>query len=81
MIIDLILFPIKSAFLFAGMVIGILIFLFWIWMIVDCALRNFRNNAEKIVWLIVIILFGWIGALIYLFVIFFGSPRGLARRR
>ena len=65
------------AFAFAGfgimMLFMILIvavaFAFWIWMIIDCAKRNFRNDAEKIVWIIVIALATWVGALVYFFVV------------
>ena len=39
----------------------------WIWMIVDCARNEKTEGNEKIVWILVIVLAGWIGALIYLF--------------
>lgn len=44
-------------------------FVFWIMMLVDCATRKFRNDNDRIVWILVIILAGIIGALIYYFVI------------
>jgi cytochrome c oxidase assembly factor CtaG len=51
--------------------IGFLIFLaalvFWIRMLIDCA-KNEAEGTEKIVWIIVIIFTGIIGALIYHFV-------------
>lgn len=48
---------------------------FWIWMIVDCAQREFPppNQNQKVVWILVIVLAGWIGALIYFFVVRMGS--------
>ena len=39
---------------------------FWIWMVVDCAINEPAGN-DKIVWLLVIILLHFIGALIYFF--------------
>ena len=47
-------------------IIGILSFIFWIWMLVDCAKREFK---DKLVWIIVIVITQIIGALIYYFVI------------
>lgn len=49
--------------------LAIFLFIFWILMIVDCATRKFKNDTEKIVWIIVIIFAGIIGALIYYFVV------------
>ena len=59
------LFPI---FCFGGAgIFGILALAFWIWMIVDCATKTFPNN-DKIIWILVVVLAGWVGALIYFFV-------------
>ena len=50
-------------------VVGILSFIFWIFMIVDVAKRDFKQENDKILWILVVILAGIIGALIYYFVI------------
>lgn len=63
-----------------AVIVGILVFAFWIWMIIDCAKRNFRNDIEKIVWIIVIVLGSWLGALIYLLVVRISNPKGLAKK-
>lgn len=63
-----------------AVIIGLLVFAFWIWMIIDCARRNFKNNVEKIVWILVIIFAGWVGALIYFFVIKSYNRKGLAKK-
>ena len=42
--------------------------LFWIWMIVDCATKESSEGNTKIVWILIIVLTHWIGALIYLLV-------------
>lgn len=44
---------------------------FWIWMLVDCARRPFEDPGGnlRLVWILIIVLAGWIGALIYLFAV------------
>jgi len=76
---NILTFPIISTFMFAGVLVGIILFAFWIWMIVDCAKRKFKNNVEKIVWLIVVVLLGWVGALVYFIVVRTLNPRGIAK--
>ena len=39
----------------------------WIWMIVDCA-TNEPSGSDKIVWILIVLLGGCIGAAIYLLV-------------
>ena len=36
-------------------VLGTIIFIFWIWMIIDCAKRDFKKDTDKTVWILVII--------------------------
>ena len=50
------------------LVIGVGATVFWVWMIVDCATKEPSEGNDKIVWLLVILLTSWIGALIYFFV-------------
>ena len=40
---------------------------FWIWMIIDCLTKEPSEGNDKIVWALVVILLGWIGAAIYFF--------------
>jgi len=61
-------------------VVGVLLFAFWIWMLVDCVLRKFRNTGEKIAWIVIIALTSWIGALIYFILIKAMNPHGLFRK-
>lgn len=44
---------------------------FWVWMLIDCVQRPFAPNEQnaKVVWILVIVLAGWLGALIYYFVV------------
>ena len=47
----------------------IFLFVFWIKMLIDSIKRNFKNENEKIVWVLVIVLLGFLGATIYYFVV------------
>jgi hypothetical protein len=47
--------------------IAILGSIFWIWMIVDCVRNEPAESNDKIVWILVILLTHFIGALIYFF--------------
>lgn len=58
------LFPILvMLFVFGTMAV---LLAFWIWMIVDCV-NNEPPGNDKFVWLLIVILLNWIGALVYLF--------------
>ena len=56
-----------AALLFVA--IGIFSIVFWIAMLIDSVQRKFKKSDERIVWVIVIVLTGVIGALIYYFVV------------
>ena len=64
------LYPVFMIFAFLFIItIGIAITVFWIWMIINCAQRKFKNENDKIIWILVIVLAGIVGALIYYFVV------------
>jgi uncharacterized membrane protein YsdA (DUF1294 family) len=63
-----------------GILVAIILFAFWVWMIVDCAMREYRNNVEKVIWLLAIIFFGWIGALVYFLVVRLINEKGLFKK-
>ncbi len=63
---------------FAGIGVFFFIFVFiallnvaligvWIWMIVECATRETDDQNQRLIWILVVVLAGWIGALVYLF--------------
>lgn len=52
--------------------LALLSFAFWVWMLVDAAQNKGLDQNEKVVWIIVIALLHFLGALIYLI---FGRPR------
>jgi len=68
-------------FAIAGGLIGFLaavsLVVFWIWMIIDCVKRKFNNDIEKIVWIVGMLFFTWIGSVAYLIIIKFLHPRGI----
>lgn len=63
-------FVIFIILLWFAIIVGIiLLIIFWIFMIIDAAQREFKNDTDKVVWILVIVLASWIGAIIYYFVI------------
>jgi magnesium-transporting ATPase (P-type) len=49
---------------------AILFFVFWIIMLVDSINRKFKGDSEKIVWVLVLVFTGVLGAFIYYFVVY-----------
>jgi len=49
--------------------LSIAAFVFWILMIIDVANRNFPKEDDKIIWILVVVIAGIIGALIYYFAV------------
>lgn len=62
---ELLLFPV--VFLLA-VFLSVLAFALWIWAIVDCAMNEPAEGNTKVVWILIIVLTNWIGALLYLIV-------------
>jgi len=52
--------------------LGLLSMAFWIWMLIDAAQNRGLDQNERIVWVIVVALLHFIGAVIYFFV---GRPK------
>lgn len=59
------LIPILFMLLFSCF--GLVAIVFWIWMLVDCVTKEPSEGNEKIIWVLIIVLLSWLGALIYLF--------------
>ena len=49
-------------------IIGLLIFVFWIWMLIDAIQNRGLSDGEKICWVLAIVFLHIIGALIYYFI-------------
>jgi hypothetical protein len=57
-------------------VIGLLLSLFWIWMLIDCLLNQTLSGGKKLFWTLFILLTHFFGALLYFFI---ARPRRIAR--
>ncbi|MFK7788742.1 MAG: PLDc N-terminal domain-containing protein [Phycisphaeraceae bacterium] len=55
-------------------IFGLVFFVFWLWMLIDCCTKKFPQENDKIIWVLVIALVGPLGALVYFFV---GRPKGV----
>lgn len=52
-------------------ILGILLMVLWIWMLVDVAQREdstFSDENGKLLWVLIVVLGGWVGAAVYYFV-------------
>ncbi len=59
---------------FVFIFVGLVLLAFWLWMLVDCLKRPdekfaIGGNNAKLIWILVIIFTGFIGALLYYFLI------------
>jgi prolipoprotein diacylglyceryltransferase len=52
-----------------AMAVGVFSLIVWILMIVDVAKRDFKKEGDQIMWILIIVLTGIIGALIYYFIV------------
>lgn len=49
------------------MLISLLLFAAWIWMIVDCAKRKKFRNGDRVMWILLLVLTGILGMVLYYF--------------
>lgn len=63
---------IEILFLLCLLPLGLLSFAFWVWMLIDAAQNRGLDQNERVVWIVVVALTHFIGALIYFFV---GRPK------
>ena len=49
-------------------ILGVLLTVFWIWMLVDCVLNKKLTEGQKVLWMLLMIFTHLIGATIYFFV-------------
>ena len=43
-------------------------FIFWIWTIIDCARREFPQENDKLLWILILVFLGVLGSIIYVIV-------------
>ena len=58
-----------------GMIIAFGGIVFWIFMLIDLVKRDdkkfsVRDKDQKLIWILILVLTGWIGALVYYFVVY-----------
>ncbi len=58
------LIPILFTLLFGCL--GLAGLVLWIWALVDCLTKEPSEGNDKLIWVLVIVLLNWLGALIYL---------------
>jgi hypothetical protein len=64
-----------------GILIGLAMLVFWIWMLIDVIQRTpsqFGDSSDdntKLLWIVILLLTSWIGALIYYFMVYKKYPR------
>ena len=62
---DIFFWPFVAGFFVLKVLVGLIVLTFLIWMILDCIKRKFRNDGEKIIWIVLIIFTTWVGAIAY----------------
>ncbi len=55
-------------FFLISMALSLLLFVLWIWMLIDCVKYEPSTGNDKIIWVLVIVLLNGIGALLYYFI-------------
>ena len=68
-------FLIFGTFGLIGGLIGVLLSIFWIWMLIEAIMNPSLNGTEKLIWVVVILFLHFVGALIYFFVARSGTSR------
>ena len=63
------LYKMGPQYMYAGMVVWIGLALFWLWMLIDCLARKFKDAHDKIVWVFVLLFAHLLGAILYLFMV------------
>jgi hypothetical protein len=48
-----------------GLIIAALVFIFWLWMLIDC-IKNEKDGTQRIIWALVVFFFPCVGSLVYL---------------
>lgn len=56
-------------------VLSILLFVFWLWMLIDCIKRKFSDDSQKVVWILLMVFLGVIASLIYYFAVYRESKK------
>lgn len=55
-----------GGFLLVWVLLGILALVLWIWALIDAMQNPALSSNERLIWVLVIVLTNWVGALLYL---------------
>ncbi|MFC1801340.1 PLDc N-terminal domain-containing protein [Nanoarchaeota archaeon] len=66
---DYLIFPLIILLYLGVFAIIVLPVAFFILMLIDCIKRDFKNDNDKVVWILMIVFFGVIAAVIYYFAV------------
>jgi len=50
------------------MIIGLALFIFWVWALIDILKSDFKDSINKLIWLLVVFFFYVFGAVLYYFI-------------
>ena len=51
-----------------GALLGFVVFVLWIWALIDILKSDFKDNINKIIWLLVVFVLNFLGVLLYYFI-------------
>jgi len=51
-----------------GALLGFVVFILWIWALIDILKSDFKDNINKIIWLLVVFVLNFLGVLLYYFI-------------
>ena len=77
---DVFFWPFSAGLMLIQLVIGLIVLAFLIWMIIDCVQRKFINKGEKIIWIVLMVITTWVGAICYYICIRALNPKGLSKK-
>jgi hypothetical protein len=49
--------------------LGILYFIFWLWMFIDCLQNSHLQGTEKLIWVLVLLFLHLLGPILYFFIV------------
>jgi hypothetical protein len=59
--------PLMIGMILIIVVLAVLCFALWIWMIIDCAKKKKFENGDNVMWILLLVLTGPIGMILYYF--------------
>lgn len=55
------------AIMLTSFVVSVLSIIFWVWLMLDCVQRDFREPTMKIVWIVLMVVLPFLGSVLYFF--------------